>query len=218
MNDLKELKAINATCGEIVGTQGLIFDQKIKLGTAEAALVYGLEQTPVADPNERRGWLFVKALADAAKFNYFYYGQGNLPITLGDITSLWAQVSIDVWANTASTPFFVIHTKPTGVGDAGAFYHSAVVCTLAANSHIIVGQSVRAWAYSVPRPHTHLREVSFNNRVTTGDGLPDEEILYISFHCDSSAPQAAQILVESLGYTFFGTESHRIDRSIALIH
>ena len=216
----KELQKINATCGEIVSGQGIIYDQKAKIGTASGTQVAGGEQAPIADPDERDGWLFVKALADTAKFNYYFYGQGNLPITLGDITSIWANISIDVWAETLSEPFINIFTKPTGAGDAGAWYHSKIVCGLQTGEHIILGQTVRAWAYSKPEAHTNRRQVSFNNRTTTGDGLPAEEILYITIHSDSGAPAGTQILVESVGYTMYGRTNNpleRIDRQLALI-
>lgn len=62
-------------------------------------------QVPTADPDGRNGWLFIKALAGTAKFNYYYYGQGNKAITLGELTGLHANISVDNYQSTSSIPF-----------------------------------------------------------------------------------------------------------------
>ena len=60
------------------------FHGKVKIGTTSGLAVVGGETDPMYDPDERDGWLFTKPIADTAKFNYFFYSQGNKAITLAD--------------------------------------------------------------------------------------------------------------------------------------
>lgn len=167
--------------------------------SASAASVYGTETAPIADINNRAGWLFKKTLEDAAKFNYFYYGQGSHPITLGDIKSLCSNVVIDTWTNGQSAPFFVVYTKPTGVGDAGAWYHSKRAYLLEASKKILLGESINIYAISEPvYTYNCDRDVKLGAIVDTGTPLDSEEILTISLHSDSASPINTQILIKSL--------------------
>ena len=53
-------------------------------------------------------------------------------------------------------------------------------------------------------------------RTLIGDGLPSEEILYISVHIDSASPTTTQILVSEAGYhTVQG--NHSLERNIKFI-
>ena len=167
--------------------------------SASAASVYGTETAPIADINNRAGWLFKKAAADTAKFNYFYYGQGSHAITLGDIKSLCSNVVIDTWTNGQSVPFFVVYTKPTGVGDAGAWYHSKRAYTLEASKKILLGESINIYAISEPvYTYNCDRDVKLGAIIDTGTPLDSEEILTISLHSDSASPINTQILIKSL--------------------
>tara|TARA_R110002020_G_scaffold303249_1_gene518608 strand:+ start:2809 stop:3471 length:663 start_codon:yes stop_codon:yes gene_type:complete len=167
--------------------------------SASGAAVYGGETAPLADINNRAGWLFKKTLADAAKFNYFYYGQGSHAITLGDIKSLCSNVVIDTWTNIQNAPFFVVYTKPTGVGDAGAWYHSKRAYVLEASKKILLGEPINIYAISEPvYTYNCDRNVKLGAIVDTGTPLGSEEILTISLHSDSAAPINTQILIKSL--------------------
>ena len=168
--------------------------------SASAAAVYGGETAPVADINNRPGWFFKKTVADAAaKFNYFYYGQGSHAITLGDIKSLYSNVTIDQWTNGQSAPFFVVYTKPTGIGDAGAWYHSKRAYVLDASKKILLGEPINLYAITEPvYTYNCDRNVKLGSIIDTGTPLDNEEILTVSLHSDSAAPVNTQILVNSL--------------------
>lgn len=166
--------------------------------SASAASVYGGETAPIADINNRPGWLFKKTLADAAKFNYFYYGQGSHAITLGDIKSLCSNVTIDQWTNGQSAPFFVVYTKMTGVDD-GPWYHSKRAYTLEASKKILLGEPINLYAIAEPvYTYNSDRNVKLGNIIDTGTALDSEEILTISLHSDSASAINTQILVNSL--------------------
>ena len=181
---------------------------QVKLGTAEATAVQGAESVPIADPNDRLGWLFTKPVADATKFNYFFYGEGNQALTLDDLTTLNAIITVDTYTTTESLVFFNVYTKPQGSGDAGppTFpYHSKITYSLSAGQHIVLGESIQAWSIVKPLSHPGKRFVEFNTKQVTGDGLGTEEIWYITLHNDSSAPLGTQVLVQEIGYSALGT-------------
>ena len=193
-----------------------IVNGRVVIGTASGLSVAGGEQAPTTDPDGRNGWLFIKALAGTAKFNYFYYGQGNKAITLGELTGLHANITVDNYQSTSSIPFFVVYTKPTGVGDAGVWYHSKIAYTIDATETIMLGEDIEM--YSLGKTtinHKHKRMVSFNTTIVTGDALLTEEILTISIHSDSSAPASTQILVTNVGYEVL-KDGEVIDRRISL--
>ena len=177
----------------------------LKLGSTAALSVIGGEQTPVVDPNDREGWLFTKAAADTAKFNYYFYSQGNKAITLQDMTTLIADVTVDNYQAINSIPFFVAYTKPTGVNDAGLWFHSKIAYTMNLDQTILLGESVRFYAGSEPSDSEidNKRLINCNTKIVTGDALGNEEILTISFHSDSASGLGTQILVSKLGIDFY---------------
>ena len=193
-----------------------IVNGRVVIGTASGLAVAADSQVPTTDADGRNGWLFSKSLAGTAKFNYYYYGEGNKAITLGELTGLHANISVDNYQSTSSIPFFVVYTKPTGVGDAGAWYHSKIAYTIDATETIMLGEDIEM--YSLGKAdinHKHKRMVSFNTKVVTGDALLTEEILTISIHSDSSAPSSTQILVTNVGYEVL-KDGEVINRRISL--
>tara|TARA_R110000765_G_scaffold179408_1_gene285235 strand:+ start:396 stop:1064 length:669 start_codon:yes stop_codon:yes gene_type:complete len=188
---------------------------RVKIGTASGLSVAGGEQAPIADPDGREGWLFTKALADTAKFNYYFYGQGSHAIILEDITSLVADVHIDNYQTGGSLPFFTIYTKPTGVGDAGVWFHSKMVYTIDPNQHIILGEAIRLYTGSKPYPSINkLRAVSCNTTIVEGEALVSEEVLTIAIHSDSASPALTSILVSKVGIDFFSGRDKISTRTI----
>ena len=179
------------------------FHGKVKIGTASGLAVAGGETAPIYDPDERDGWLFTKPIADTAKFNYFFYSQGNKAITLADINSIYANVIIDNYQGINSLPFFVVYTKMTGVGDAGAWYHSKIAYTLTPNEDIILGEEVILYSGDKPDNHNHIRHVESNLKIITGDALSTEEVYTISIHSDSGSLASTQILVSTLGLNIY---------------
>jgi len=156
---------------------------------------------PTVDGNNRTGWLYKKTIANADKFNYYFYSQGSHPVLLGDLRSLVANVAIDNWQSNASVPFFVIYTKPTGSGDAGAWYHSKCAYAIDSSKNILLGEPVNLYSKNKPKcTHNGNRDIELETVINTGSCSPTEEILTVSLQCDSASPIQTQILVSNLGY------------------
>ena len=190
-----------------------VVNAQVKLGSATSVLVIGGEQTPIADEEDRAGWLFKKAASDAAKFNYYLYSQGSHAFTLGQIDTIFMIGSVDVWDNISSVPYFIIYTKPTGVGDAEVWYHSKILYTLDATKKINIGESVNMYCITNPNLNNGLRHIELSTRTVTGDGLDSEEILYITVHSDSSALINTKILLSNVGYSL----NSEVSRNISLV-
>jgi len=174
----------------------------ILLTSSSGVAVYADTQPiPTVDGNNRDGWLYKKTIANADKFNYYFYSQGSHPVLLGDLRSLVANVAIDNWQLNASVPFFVIYTKPTGVGDAGAWYHSKKAYAIDSLKNILIGEHVNLYCINKPKcTHNGNRDIELSTVIETGECLPTEEILTVSFQSDSAAPIQTQVLVGNLGY------------------
>jgi hypothetical protein len=188
-----------------------------KLGTPSSSAVQGSEAVPIADPDEREGWLFQKPVANTDKFNYFFYGgTGDTePLKLKDIHNVSVVCAIDNYQAQNSLPWINIYTKPTGSGDAGAFYHSKISGHLhVTGHHIAVGESIQMYLGTTPTVDYGYRMVK-TNRFVEGQGHANEDILYIVVQSDSGAPVGTQILVSNLSYETI--HKHKIKRKIKLI-
>ena len=109
--------------------------------------------------------------------------------------------SVDTYTNVTSVPFVVVYTKPTGVGDAEVWYHSKIAYTIhEQTTNIMLGEKVQFYTHQIiPTDNYGFRQISLPIEIKTGDALPDEEILYITLHSDSSAPDNTTILVSDFG-------------------
>ncbi len=195
----------------------LVRNDQVKLGSGGAtSVIADSTYSPTADADDRKGWIWTKLAGDTAKFNYYMYGStgSSHPWTLGDLKSLHMTCSIDKWDNVASVPFIVVHTVPTGSGDAGAFYHSRRAYTLnLANHKIIVGEHVNLYAIDKPNLHNENRYIPLESKVDTGDCADSEVILFITIHSDSGALMGTKIHVNEMGYDL----NNEIKRSIKLV-
>tara|TARA_R110002153_G_scaffold170603_1_gene323460 strand:- start:401 stop:1081 length:681 start_codon:yes stop_codon:yes gene_type:complete len=195
---------------------------QVKISSAGGIGVYAdSSPAPVADADGRDGWLFNKTIADASKFNYYFYGQGNTPILLNEISALLCDVTIDNYQGISSLPFIIIYTKPTGVGDAGAWYHSRVTYTMNSDEVILLGEAVTFYGGLKPTHQSNIHErrlIECNTVLTSGDALGSEEILTIALHSDSGSPASTKILVSSLGLDVIPTGGKKIETRLKLIN
>tara|TARA_R110002012_G_scaffold15393_3_gene61478 strand:- start:7007 stop:7600 length:594 start_codon:yes stop_codon:yes gene_type:complete len=191
----------------------VITNGQVKIGTAAGLAVAGGEQAPIADANERSGWLFTKAAADSTKFNYFFYGQGILPIRLSQLNHVYFNGAVDSYVDASSIPFIVVYTKPTGSGDAGAWYHSKIVYTMSDKHNLQLGEMVTFYTHTKPSVNYGYTYIPLDVIITDGNAGEHEEILYITVHSDSAAAMGTQILISDVG---FETSTH-ISRKIKLI-
>ena len=169
------------------------------------------------DTNERDGWYYTNT-DGGDKFNLYYFDGLQENIKLKDIRSLWTRMTIDNYqTNPGNIPFFVIYTKPTGVGDTGPFYHSRISYEFSSDQHIGIGEECVFYALEQPRESLDNRKVIFNLKNVLGDGLPDEEVFLISLQSNSGASSGqVQVLIDTLGFEAT-IPNARIHRNLNLI-
>ena len=155
---------------------------------------------PIIDSNHRDGWYYTNTSAgDKANIYFFAGAQENLLVS--ELTSVWAKVSIDNNSSANSLPHFVVYTKPTGSGDAGAWYHSRFTYTLNSNANIGLGEEVIIHTNDAPDIDYDCRFLPLPNVTVDGDGLGTEEILYMTIHTQSGATAGdVKILFQNLGF------------------
>jgi len=190
-----------------------IKEDKVKLTSPSGISVYADSTTPIADEDERKGWLFKKAASDTTKFNYYFYSTGSHPLTLSTLNNVFMTCSVDRWDNSASVPFVVVYTKMTGSGDSGSWYKSKVAYAISSTKKIVAGELINLYCIENPNLNNGNRDVELETKITTGTADPSEEILTISVQSDSGSLINTKILVSHLGYKL----NNEISRNISLI-
>ena len=190
-----------------------ISNGQYKIGSASSIVIAGDETQPVADLNGREGWLFNKEVEGTAKFNYYLYSDGSIPITLGNLLHTYANISMDSNVSTLSKPWITVYTKPTGSGDA-SWYHSKVSYHIPASFNAQLGEMITI--------HTHRATIDQNygygkcwlsDVIKVGEALPEEEIFYIVIHSSTDSAVNTQILVSNFGFI----TRPNLERHISLI-
>ena len=179
-----------------------------KLGSAgSASIIADSSPQPIADPNGRPGWSYTKMMG-SEKFNYYFYSGVHETARLRDIKGIWFVGSVDAWTNkTSELPWFVVYTKPTGVGDA-SWYHSAVRHQLSKNGNIVRAGERCLWKVGFPDVIVEgARVLKMDTTNVVGDYNEDDEILAISLHSNSGAT-AMSCYVENMGVEFHQHQRH----------
>jgi len=189
---------------------------KVIASSADGLSMAPGETAPVADINNRDGWYFSKVGSGADKFNWYFYGAGNTFTRLDELTSISCILSVDSYTNFSSIPFFVVYTKPTGIGD-HSWYKSRVVYTMNPSEKILLGEEIQAWSGVKPVQQSSRRMVEFNVKAVTGTGLGSEELWSISIHSDSASADGTKILVNQVGFDLY-TGSNKIGKRLNLRH
>ena len=188
-NELQTLNKTNRLNGQVklTGSGSVVYADTLPIPTAN---IDGLE-----------GWQFTKT-AGAEKFNYYVYSEGNNAQTLGHIDSVFFTGAIFNYINASSCPFVVVYTKPTGIGDAGLWYHSKISYSIDVSiQDIQIGEKCLFYAGKEPfYINSVYRAINLHNRGVIGDGLQTEEILTIAIHSDSAAANTTSILISDIGY------------------
>ena len=179
--------------------------------------IIGAEEAPIFDDNGREGWGFNKIAVGSNKFNWYFYGAGNTLTTIGDLKSISCILSVDSYTATNSLPFFVVYSKPTGVGDA-SWYKSSITYQLSAGEKIHLGEEIQAWSGVKPTKQSNRRMVEFNavSTNTLGVDTSIEELYSIAVHSDSGAGVGTKMLVKQVGFDLY-TGDNKIERRINLI-
>jgi len=170
---------------------------------------------PIADPDKREGWLFENTVP-GSKYNLYFFGGAQETLTLGSIASLWVKMYIDAKPDNSVMPFLEIYTKPTGVGDAGAFFHSKITYTYGAGT-VGIGEEMVFFAINEPSRGFSNRKLELPNKTVLGDGLDDEEVLYMTVHSDSAATTGGvRHCINQLGFNTVNLPNFPITRSLNL--
>ena len=184
-----------------------------KIGSASSIAIAGGETQPIVDLNGREGWLFNKEVAGTAKFNYFLYSDGSIPITLGNLLHTYANISMDSNVSSNSKPFITVYTKPTGSGDA-SWYHSKVSYHIPASFNAQLGEMITCHTHRATIDENYgYRKCWLSEEIIEGEALPTEEIWYIVIQSDSSSAVNTQILVSNFGFI----TRPNLDRHISLV-
>lgn len=152
------------------------------------------------DPEHRMGWNLTNSVG-GTKFNLYYFNGTQETIGLGQIQSVYFKGFINANVEPASMPFIHIYTKPTGSGDAGPWYHSKIDYLYDSDNTIGIGEECVFYGEGEPKTKFTNRQIALNNKVVTGDGRPEEEILYVVVSSDSGALQdSVNVTLNTLGF------------------
>ena len=187
-----------------------------KLGSAGSmAIIADSSPQPMPDENGRPGWSYTKMMG-SEKFNYYFYSGIHERTKLRDIKSMFFVGSVDKWSNkTSELPWFIVYTKPTGVGDA-SWYHSAILHQLNKDRNIIrVGERCMFKVGCPDIKFDGARELEMGTTSVVGDYNEDDEILAISLHSDSGATEMS-CYVENMGVEFHQHHRHTKETLINL--
>ena len=177
-----------------------IHQNKINVGSANGVAAYAdSSPAPIADPDGKTGWYFAKT-GGTEKFNYYFYSEGSHPITVQNLQDVFFVGSVNHWDSATSAPFVVVYTKPTGVGDAGAWFHSKRAFTITTLDNIVLGKKTQFSTHPIPSPKFPYQHIQLSNIVTSGDYADAEEILTISVQSDSGAHDDTSILISHVGW------------------
>lgn len=158
------------------------------------------------DPEYREGWNCVNNTA-GSKFNLYYFNGLQQTLNLEDVTSLYFKGFINNYDGVGSMPYLQIYTKPTGINDAGAFYHSRINYEYNNDNKIGIGEEcVFYGGNNEPSFNFTNRKVQLNNIVTSGEALPTEEVLFLVCASNSAAVQnQVNATINLLGFNNGGT-------------
>lgn len=188
----------------------LIHDGKTQVTLDNGSVVWAdTTPDPEIDSVRRNGWYYRnESLND--KMNLYFFDGANETFTLKDVRYVYAKMFIDSWGlNVQNLPFFHIYTKPTGVNDAGAWYHSRIDYTMTINTPKIgLAEECMFFGKTVPNDNEKWfsnRAIQMTNVTKNGECLDTEEILTIAIATDSSATiGGVNIGVQELGFSMTG--------------
>lgn len=153
------------------------------------------------------GWYYKNTVSNGASNLYFY---GNTLtnsrqklLKLSDIKSIFVKCKILSISNNSSIPFLNIYTRPTGSGDAGAFYKSRL--TYIINQPLILpGEDILMCVNNneidnILYPEIHKENARLLN--TLGTANDNEDVILISVNTDSGAAlNTVEVIYSELGF------------------
>lgn len=187
---------------------------QIKLVLSESAAVYA-DTLPIPVANlSRSGWKWTKSSAGVEKFNYYFYSnQANNPMTVVELKTFWACVSINTFTDINSVPFLVLYTAPTGINDAAFWYHSKICYAIElSGQYLYSGEKIVIYTGKRPIYLDKLRAFKLTYIIKTGEANPNEVVNTLSVHSASQSAVDCQIVTHQVGWT-----NNQVAMNIALI-
>jgi len=178
-----------------------------KVGTPGAAMIYGAEEPPVADPNGRVGWYYEKPLADpptVGKINWYFGVPTTETLEYKDFSCMWAIISLDHYVGTdAGLPWLSMYTKAKGDGSDASWYRSKIDHHIPFSREVIrPGERVCIYAGKHAPPAEQLNGARLIHLGSLLEGpavLGSDAIQFFVIQTNSSSVQSA-FCVESTGY------------------
>tara|TARA_R110002126_G_scaffold31122_3_gene100724 strand:+ start:1251 stop:2015 length:765 start_codon:yes stop_codon:yes gene_type:complete len=168
---------------------------------------------PTLDNDTRKGWLWEKTVVGLDKFNYYLYASthSSHQFTMGDLTTTHFTGSHDNISVSNYTTFVIVYSKPTGVGDAGAFYHSRRTYSYPLSAKVVSGEQFNFYVGVKPVLPNKNRYIELSTVATAGDNLDTEEILFITLHTDTTSAVGTKTLISSAGYNMNDMDTRTIN-------
>jgi hypothetical protein len=191
--------------------------------SAEGTLVIADESKPTPNPDGSGiGWHFQNpgvrlngSVSD--KFNWYMYAAGIVPLTTyANVETAWVRATIAPTADTTQL-FFNVYSAPTGLGDAGSFYHSRAAYTFTPGSAAL-GQDAIYYILNDPGvnvypnlPHIlvpfNVADFKSGTPITTNFS-PTDAISLIDFGSNTIAPPSSvNLTVYAMGTTLAGVST-----------
>ena len=157
---------------------------------------------PIRDPADG-GWKYIKDIAGASKFNYYFYGnQTANPMKLKELLGMYMIGTIHTFIDTKTVPFFVIYTLPTGVGDSAAWYKSRIAYSInLSGKKLYSGEKILLYTGTKPKYETNLRSFKLEVVTITGQADNEETVNLLSLHCDSGTGINHSVTVQNIGWS-----------------
>ena len=164
------------------------------------------------DIDYKNGWYIINDTA-GTKFNIYVGNGAEEKFTLADINSVYFKAHLNRYTGVASVPFMQIYTKPTGVNDAGAFFHSRINYVFNQNEIIGIGEEIVFFGGQAPSKKFSQRSIELTDAQILGENNTTEEILFIV--CASSSNAGVNEL--NVNLTDIGFEYGNITRNYELL-
>ena len=185
------------------------FDGGVSTILSTNAAVYADGTAGVPDPtNTTAGWYYKNSADLTDKINWYYASNSNPAITM-TMTNFTGQYAV-IDLRTASAPFFVVYTKPTGDGnDAASWYRSRLVYWADTDLTSYVGQTVFLhWGVDTGDfPSLPRVECTLDSYTSVGPQAATEELLFANISTSTSYPAGTfEFVISALGYEINSTD------------
>lgn len=183
----------------LIELQGTHATNTVSVSTPSGVAVYADSSIIPTKDTVRNGWSSIKTVADASKFNYYFYqDRTNASIQLNNLKNFYMVCQVDNITTQESLPFLVLYTNTT-TEPAPAYYKSRISYSLdLTKNKLFNGEKVILYHGSEPTYFSNLRKIKLTLKVVTGPGHETEIIKWLTCHSESSSPVGTNITIHNL--------------------